>query len=90
MTDPLIDAFLGPTKRVSRPEYRREAIVPAMAMREQNACLAEIRRTPPAQLAHWRMLRNGMTAGEFAWLYVHQYRKRRNEQQQARYEEQRG
>lgn len=50
------------------PDARRETV---------RKCLAEIRQhgtdVPP-----WRKLHNGMTVGEFAYLYIHHYRNGKN------------
>lgn len=80
--DPLIDAFLGhrpPAKRtgIGRGATSADAvaIVPNMSFGEESACLHEIKQRP---LAHWAVLANGMTAGTFAWIYVHHYGERRN------------
>lgn len=41
-------------------------------------CLAEIRDLGPERLASWRRLHNGMSVGEFSYVYVRHYRNAKN------------
>lgn len=73
--DPLVDIFFH--HRVSAPippVAAAESIIPGMSLDEECQCLDALRKTPVT----WKVLPNGMTIGEFAYVYVYHFRRRRN------------
>ena len=79
--DPLKHILHGPLahqKEKARQSYRGfPAIIPGMSPDVEHACLAEI-RSMAQYLSPWKRMPNGMSAGEFAFLYVHHFKQKRN------------
>uniref|UniRef100_A0A6C0BMS8 Uncharacterized protein n=1 Tax=viral metagenome TaxID=1070528 RepID=A0A6C0BMS8_9ZZZZ len=84
MTDPLHSLFKAPlekAKQRNRQHYHGPpAIIPGMDTETVHTCLAEIRSMAAMSggaPSPWKKLPNGMSAGEFAFLYVHHFKERR-------------
>lgn len=79
--DPMKSIFQAPLNKMrhkNREHYcGRPAIIPGMTPEVEHACLAEI-RSMAHHLSPWKRLPNGMTAGEFAFLYVNHFKEKRN------------
>jgi hypothetical protein len=79
-TDPLVKIFKAPLKKVQEKNrqhyYGFPSIVPDMTPEMEHACLAEIRLMKPNVIS-WKKLPNGMTAGQFAFLYVYHFKQKR-------------
>ncbi len=60
-----------------KPSLQKECAIPGMTLEMERQCIAEIKDMGD-QVASWKRLQNGMTAGEFALLYVMHFRERQN------------
>ena len=84
LNDPLYTLFKAPLEKIkerNREHYHGPpAIIPDMTTEMEHACLAEIRTMAAmsgGSVSPWKMLPNGMSAGQFAFLYVHHFKARR-------------
>jgi hypothetical protein len=59
------------------PPLQKDCAVPGMTLEMERKCIAEIKDMGD-QVASWKRLQNGMTAGEFAFIYVMHFRERQN------------
>lgn len=80
LNDPMMEALLEPInailERGAETNHQKHTIIPGQSRNVTNACLAEIRNMS-RRLTVWKPLKNGMTAGQFAYLYIYHFKRRR-------------
>ena len=78
MNDPLPDIFYAPLKSYKKAKKVTvtRAIIPGLSLEEEREYIKEIRNMGD-NIVPWKQFPNGMTASEFAYIYVCHFKRTR-------------